>query len=282
MDLWTYGLSRARHSRRRRRAAHGAAGGCRTATATRRDGLLFGEVLRAEPAHRGDERRGVAGEVEREAIGAALVTPRQRVRRPAAAPATPRRPPARSSGRPAASVTAPQAEHAARTPRARDPRRRSRHDDQRLRTRSPLQMSPCTWCAELVRQHHLDLVVRVLAPASCRRRGCAACGRARPAPRWPSRLVAEPPLVGADHARARRARRATRAARAALAVERLERVEERQQQHRREVGQADDARRRTRRRRPATTSRARADRSRRQQQRRPRASSSAERRRPST
>ena len=42
--------------------------------------MLFGEVLGAQPPHRGDERAGIAGEIEREAIGASFVRPGHRVR----------------------------------------------------------------------------------------------------------------------------------------------------------------------------------------------------------
>ena len=69
-------------------------------------------------------------------------------------------------------------------------------------------------------------------------------------------LLAESPFVGAEHARAgalgqREQPRAQR-----VAIERLDRVEERQQQHRREVGQADDQQREHERRPAATSGRA--------------------------
>jgi hypothetical protein len=45
--------------------------------------MLLGEILRPEAAHRRDERGGIAGQLEREAIGAPLESARHRVRQPA-------------------------------------------------------------------------------------------------------------------------------------------------------------------------------------------------------
>ena len=96
---------------------------------------------------------------------------------------------------------------------------------------------------ELVRQDDLDFVVRVVGEhrvghedpprrAEPRERGVRLLG-----------LVAQAPLVRAEHARARPLgeRQQPRAQR--IAIERLDPVEQRQQHHRRQIRQADDQQR---------------------------------------
>ena len=66
---------------------------------------------------------------------------------------------------------------------------------------------------------------------------------------------AESPFVRAEHAGARALGEREQPRPQRLAIERLHRVEQRQQQHRREIGQADDDQREERARAAATTNR---------------------------
>ena len=94
--------------------------------------------------------------------------------------------------------------------------------------------------AELVRQDDLDLLVRVLREHRVRHEDAARRADARQRRVRLLRLLAQAPLVRAQHAGARAFGETDEPRPQRLAVERLDRRKERQQQHGRDVRQADD------------------------------------------
>ena len=169
--------------------------------------MLFGEVLRAEAPHRGDERGGVARQIEREAIGAPLEGARHRVRdrhhheRHAAAASS-------SSGRPATSATPAQAEPTRRG-RSRPARRQvEARENQHALENDPLPDVAVHVMRESRARARPRFPRRSTRRASCPTRGCAACRPGRRARRSPSSSSRRAPT------RTRRARARRRARRA--------------------------------------------------------------------
>ena len=185
---------------------------------------------------------GIARQVEREAIGAALVSRATSRARPA--PSTSDTAPAASSrsGRPATSATPRSPSGAAE--RAQQPRREIEPgQDQRALEDNPLPDVAVHVMRELVRQDDLDLLVGVFGEHRVRHEDPPRRAEAGQRRIGFLGLVGEAPLVRAEHARTRAfgERQQPRAQR--VAIERLHRVEQRQQQHRRQIGQADDQQR---------------------------------------
>ena len=216
-------------------------------------GMLFGEVLRAEPAHRRDERGRVAASA-RARSGRRSARRRATWRaRPAASAATRRR-------RPAAAAAARPTSAGLRKPeRRRDPAAAARDaaieagENQRALEDDPFPDVAVHVMRELVRQHHLDLLVRVLGQHRVRHENPP-----RPADAGQRRVrllrLRRRVPIRRRRARARRAS-ASASSRAPqrVALERLDAVEQRQQEHRRQVGEADDEQGEERRRRAATS-----------------------------
>ena len=176
--------------------------------------MLFGEVLRAEPAHRRDERardcasgraRSDRRSARRRATSRARPAPSRATRRrpPAAAAAGRRRRP--TPRRPSGPASALQ--HARREIEA--------GQNQHALERDPLPDVAVHVVRDLVREHDFDFLVRVLGQHRVRHEDPPRAAECRPAPRSPSSSCRRGPTRRRRARARRRARRARAAARAA-------------------------------------------------------------------
>ncbi len=200
--------------------------------------IVFGEVLRAQPLHRGHERSRISRQVQREAIRAPLVGARHRVRdgqhheRHGARREQEQRQPRDVSRAEQADGAGEHAERARRKVEAPEDQRALEHD--------ALPDVAVHVVRQLVREHDLDLFVGVLGQHRVRHQN-PACA-AEPGERRVRllRLVAEPPFVRAEHARAGPIGQREEPQAQRFALERLHPVEQRQQDDRRQIGEPDD------------------------------------------
>ena len=186
-----------------RRCARGSAGGCRTATATIFEGCSSARFC--APSRRIAEMNapGFLRQVERKAIGAPLVGARHGVRdRHHHAATRPRRP--------AAAAAAPRDRPRSRKPeagRSSPPSSRGRQieagENQRALEDNPLPDVAVHVMRQLVRQHDLDFVVRILGQHRVGHQDPPRAADAGERRVRLLRLLAESPFVRAEDARAR-------------------------------------------------------------------------------
>ncbi len=200
--------------------------------------MILREVLRAEPAHRGNERRRVAREIEGEAIGAPLERTRHGVR-------DRQHQERHGAGR---QQQQRQAGHIVDAAQADRLRQRPQHDRREIEPRQQqhaleddaLPDVAVNMVRELVREHDLDLVVRVLGQHRVGHENPTGGTETRERRVRFLRLAAEAPLVRAEHARAGAVCHGQQPAAERLAFERLHGVKQRQEDDGREVGEGDD------------------------------------------
>ena len=207
--------------------------------------MFLGEILRAEPLHRADERRDVLRHLQRVAVRAPLVRARQRIghghqrQRHGAG----REQQQRQRG----DIPLPHQPERGGESRQHPIRQVEAKRNQHRLERDPLPDVAMHVMRELVREDDLDFIVRVFGQQRVRDDDAPRLPDARQRRVRFLRLVAEPPLEHAHHACAGAFGQRHQPLHQRLAIERLELVEERQQQHGRQLHEADHDQREDRR-----------------------------------
>ncbi len=209
--------------------------------------MLLRQILRRQAFHRRDECGRIARERQREAIGAALIRARHRVR-------DRDHDERHSAGREHEQRQAGDVSHAAQREHRREAGQRARceveaREDQRALEDNPLPDIAVHVMRELVREDDFDFLVGVLGQHRVGDEDAPRGAEPRERRVRLAGFLAQSPFIRAKHLCARAIGETQQTRMQRFAFERLDAIEQRQQQHRREIGEADDEQREDRARR---------------------------------